>query len=247
MLRGRDPSVKDRADKILTDKKLVSSRSQAKSLIEGGHVSVNGVIVKKAGELIDDSSVIVINADLYVGRGAFKLEKALQEFNISVEGKTFLDVGASTGGFTEVLLNNKAKKVFAIDVGHSQLAKKLRDDPRVINLEGTNIKELQTLPEAGDGAVMDLSFISVTKVLDAVKRLLKDKADLIVLIKPQFEAGLERLPKDGVVKDKKVQDEILNEVLTFARSNGWTVKQTIDSPIEGKSGNKEFLSWFVKD
>lgn len=239
--------MKDRADKILTDKKLVSSRSQAKSLIEGGHVSVNGVIVKKAGELIDDSSVIVINADLYVGRGAFKLEKALQEFNISVEGKTFLDVGASTGGFTEVLLNNKAKKVFAIDVGHSQLAKKLRDDPRVINLEGTNIKELQTLPEAGDGAVMDLSFISVTKVLDAVKRLLKDKADLIVLIKPQFEAGLERLPKDGVVKDKKVQDEILNEVLTFARSNGWTVKQTIDSPIEGKSGNKEFLSWFVKD
>jgi len=238
--------VKERIDKILASKGLVSTRSQAKSLIENGDVTVNGVVIKKAGELVDPEADIVVNAALFVGRGALKLEEALKKFNVTVKDKVFLDVGASTGGFTEILLNNGATKVYAIDVGHDQLAPKLRTDPRVINLEGTNIRELTTLPELADGAVMDLSFISITKVLEAVGNLLKPGADLIALVKPQFEAGIDRLPKDGVIKDAKVQQAVLKEVVTFAKGQGWIHHQDIDSPIEGKSGNKEFLSWFTK-
>ncbi len=239
--------MKDRADKILADKGLVKTRSQAKSLIENGDVSVNGVILKKAGEIIDSEANIEIHSQIFVGRGALKLEKALQEFQLDPKSKIFLDVGASTGGFTEVLLNHGAIKVYAIDVGHDQLDQKLRDDSRVVNLEGTNIKDLDSLPDLADGAVMDLSFISITKVLGAVKNLLKPQADLIALVKPQFEAGRERLPKDGVIKDARVQAAVLKEVLDFALQNGWQHLKTIDSPIEGKSGNKEFLSWFKRD
>jgi 23S rRNA (cytidine1920-2'-O)/16S rRNA (cytidine1409-2'-O)-methyltransferase len=238
--------VKERADKVLAEKGLVSTRSQAKSLIENGDVTVNGVVIKKAGELIDVDANIEVRSELYVGRGALKLEKALSEFGVPVSGKVFLDVGASTGGFTEVLLNHGATKVYAIDVGHDQLAPKIRTDSRVVNMEGTNIKEIDSLPELAHGAVMDLSFISITKVLDKVKELLHPGADLIALVKPQFEAGRERLPKDGVIKDKKVQDDVLREVNEFAIQTGWIYKGTIDSPIEGKSGNKEFLSWFVR-
>jgi 23S rRNA (cytidine1920-2'-O)/16S rRNA (cytidine1409-2'-O)-methyltransferase len=235
--------VKERADKVLAEKGLVSTRSQAKSLIENGDVKVNGLVIKKAGELIDPDAEIELTTELFVGRGALKLEKALATFSISVKDKVFIDVGASTGGFTQVLLNSRARKVYAIDVGHDQLAHELRKDPRVINLEGTNIREMEALPELADGAVMDLSFISITKVLDKVKTLLKSNSPLIVLIKPQFEAGRDRVPKDGVIKDLKVQEEVLNEVLSFAQAHGWTHHQTIDSPILGKSGNREFLSW----
>lgn len=238
--------MKERADKVLADKGLVSTRSQAKSLIENGDVTVNGVTIRKAGDLIDPNSKIEIKAQLFVGRGAFKLVKALDAFMIDPSGKICLDVGASTGGFTEVLLNHGASKVYAIDVGHDQLAAKLRTDARVINLEGTNIKDLATLPDVADLAVMDLSFISITKVLDAVKNLLKPRAVLVALVKPQFEAGRERLPKDGVIKDSKVQSAVLNEVISFASLNGWIHHGTIDSPIEGKSGNKEFLCLFSK-
>lgn len=239
--------MKERADKVLADKGLVSSRSQAKSLIEKGDVLINGKVIKKAGELIEVASEIEITAPLYVGRGAFKLEKALSEFNINPQGLIAIDVGASTGGFTEVLLLAGAKKVYAIDVGHDQLAAKLREDPRVINLEGTNIRELNELDDLADLAVMDLSFISITKVLANVSKLLGPSGKLIALVKPQFEAGVERLPKDGVVKDNKVRQEILDEVVSFAQSNGWIHHQTILSPIEGKTGNTEYLSLFSKD
>lgn len=238
--------MKERADKVLADLKLVASRSQAKSLIEKGDVLVDGQILKKASELIHPDSKIEITAPLFVGRGAFKLEKALEVFNISVKDKIFLDVGASTGGFTEILLKEGALKVYAIDVGHDQLAQILRDDPRVINLEGTNIRDLTNLPELADGAVMDLSFISITKVLDQVRNLLKKNAPLIALVKPQFEAGLERLPKDGVVKDENVRKQILEEVTLFATSNNWSHQETILSPIQGKNGNVEFLVYFLK-
>lgn len=238
--------MKDRLDKILTEKGLVATRSQAKSMIENGDVTVNGKVSKKAGEIFDSEADIQVNSPLFVGRGALKLEEALKQFKISVNNKVFLDVGASTGGFTEVLLNHGAVKVYAIDVGHDQLAAKIKNDPRVINMEGTNVRHLTALPELADAAVMDLSFISITKVLDAVKLLLKPDGDLIALIKPQFEAGTDRLPKDGVIKDAKVQKTVMNEVVTFAISNGWIHHQTIDSPIEGKSGNKEFLAWFTR-
>ncbi len=238
--------MKDRLDKILTEKGLVATRSQAKSMIENGDVTVNGKVSKKAGEIFDSESDIQVNSPLFVGRGALKLEEALKQFKITISDKIFLDVGASTGGFTEVLLNHGAVKVYAIDVGHDQLAEKIKNDPRVVNMEGTNVRYLTTLPELADGAVMDLSFISITKVLDAVKLLVRPGSDLIALIKPQFEAGTDRLPKDGVIKDAKVQKTVLNEVVTFATQNGWIHHQTIESPIEGKSGNKEFLAWFKR-
>lgn len=239
--------MKERLDKIVTDRKLVASRSQAKSLIEKGDVTVNGKVVQKAGELVDPASAIEIHAEIYVGRGAFKLKKALEEFKITVSDKIFLDVGASTGGFTEILLAEGARLVYAIDVGRDQLAQKLRTDPRVKNLEGTNIKDLSDLPELADAAVMDLSFISVTKVLTSVKRLLRPGGVLIVLIKPQFEVGLDRLPKDGVVKDEKLRREVLQEITVFAVNDGWTHHRTITSPIEGKTGNVEFLAHFTRD
>ncbi len=238
--------MKDRADKILAELKLVASRSQAKSLIEKGDVYVNGQQLKKTSELIDITDQIEIKAPLFVGRGAFKLEKALEEFKFEVKDKVFLDVGASTGGFTEVLLEYGASKIYAIDVGHDQLAAKLRQEPRVVNLEGTNIRELKTLPELADGAVMDLSFISITKVLEQVKNLLKTGSPLMALVKPQFEAGLERLPKDGVVKDEKVRAQILSEVVGFATDHGWEHVRTIPSPIQGKTGNVEFLVYFIR-
>lgn len=239
--------MKERVDKILADKGLVSSRSQAKNLIEKGDVLIDGKVIKKAGELINPDSEIIINAPLYVGRGAFKLEKALEEFKVNPSGLVAMDVGASTGGFTEVLLLNGAKKVYAIDVGHDQLAQKLREDSRVINLEGTNIRDIFELEDKVDLAVMDISFISITKVLENIFQLLSSEGKLIALIKPQFEAGVERLPKDGVIKDPKMRKEILGEVISFAEKNGWHHHQTILSPIEGKTGNTEFLSLFSKD
>jgi len=237
--------VKERLDKVLVDRGLVSTRSQAKSIIEKGDVKVDGLIIKKAGEQIIPDSELEIISPLFVGRGAFKLQKALEEFRIDPKDKICLDVGASTGGFTEVLLNHGARKVFAIDVGQGQLAEKLRSDQRVVNLEKTNIRELHSLGELADLAVMDLSFISITKVLANVGNLLIPGGSLIALIKPQFEAGPQRLPKDGVVKDQELRDAILNEVHEFARANGWGLEASIISPIEGKMGNMEFLSYFT--
>lgn len=238
--------MKERADKVMADRGLVYSRSQAKSLIEKGDVTVNGNVVRKAGEMIDSEAEIVINAPLFVGRGAFKLKKAIEEFQIKINDYVCVDIGASTGGFTEVLLMNGARKVYAIDVGHGQLAQKLIDDPRVVNMENTNVRDLSGLPEPAKLAVMDLSFISITKVLGNVSSLLSLKGELLVLIKPQFEIGKENLPKDGVVKDEEQRKKVLENVLEFARANGWEVLSTVLSPIEGKSGNVEYLSHLKK-
>lgn len=238
--------MKERLDKILTDRKLVSSRSQAKSLIEKGDIKVNGVVVTKASELVLADSVIDVPAEQFVGRGAFKLIKALEEFKVDISGKTLLDVGASTGGFTEILLSSHAQKVYAIDVGREQMAEKIKNDSRVINMEGTNIKDVSSLPELADGAVMDLSFISILKVLSSVHNLLKPGAFLIALVKPQFEVGFDRIPKDGVVKDPSLREAVLIEVNSFAETNGWKHHGSITSPIEGKSGNVEYLSYFTK-
>ncbi|MES2528130.1 MAG: TlyA family RNA methyltransferase [Bdellovibrionota bacterium] len=236
--------MKERLDKILTDRKLVITRSQAKSLIEKGDVTVGGKVVQKAGEQVDVDSEIEIHAEIYVGRGAFKLKKALEEFRVVVKDKILLDVGASTGGFTEILLSEGASLVYAIDVGREQLAEKLKIDPRVRNMEGTNIKDLTELPDLADGAVMDLSFISILKVLSSVKRLLKPGAFLIALVKPQFEVGLDRLPKDGVVKDEKLRAQVLHEIISAAVNDDWIHHRTIVSPIEGKNGNVEYLAYF---
>ena len=239
--------MKERLDKVMADLGIVSSRSQAKSLIEKGDVTVNGQVITKVSEAVRPDADIQVSGDLYVGRGAFKLKKALEEFSIDVNGLICLDVGASTGGFTEILLQNGAKKVYAIDVGRDQLAEKIKNDSRVINREGTNIKDVESLPDLADGAVMDLSFISITKVLSSLEKLIKTQGFLIALIKPQFEAGLDRLPKDGVVKDPKVREEILNEVIASAETHHWKHHRTILSPIEGKSGNTEYLAHFTRN
>jgi 23S rRNA (cytidine1920-2'-O)/16S rRNA (cytidine1409-2'-O)-methyltransferase len=240
-------TLKERLDKILTELGLVSSRSQAKSLIEKGDVTVNGEVLTKAGEIVDSEASFVVNSPAFVGRGAFKLLKALEELNVVVKDLVMLDVGSSTGGFTEVLLLNGAKKVYAIDVGREQLASKLRGDPRVVSMEGTNIRDLSSLPDKAHGAVVDLSFISLNKVLDAIYLLLVERGFALVLIKPQFEAGPERLPKDGVIKDSKVREDVLKEVHGHAQTQGWSIQQTMTSPIEGKNGNVEFLSLLVKN
>lgn len=239
--------MKERLDKILVDRQLIPTRSQAKSHIEKGDVTVDGKVITKAGEPVAPDARIEIKSEIFVGRGAFKLQKALEEFKIPVEGLVVADVGASTGGFTEVLLNHGAKSVFAIDVGHGQLAQKLLDDPRVINLEGTNIKDVQSLPQIMDGVVMDLSFISITKVIPVLGNLVRPGGFLMALVKPQFEVGPERLPKDGVVKDEKLRRVVLREVEAYAVEHGWTHHRSIPSPIEGKTGNVEYLSYFTRD
>lgn len=238
--------MKERADKVMADRGIVASRSQAKSLIEKGDVTLNGNPIKKASELIDIDAEILVNVPLFVGRGAFKLQKALEEFKINPKNLICMDVGASTGGFTEVLLLNHAQKVYAIDVGHGQLVQKLREDSRVVNMENTNIREVHELVDLIELTVMDVSFISITKVLENLFKLMKSDSDLIALVKPQFEAGKERLPKDGVIKEDSVREAILKEVITFATSHGWQHLSSILSPIEGKTGNKEYLVHFKR-
>ncbi len=211
-----------------------------------GRVSINGKALTKAGELVDQEADFVVDSPDYVGRGAFKLEAALEHFKVSALDKTLIDIGASTGGFTEVLLRAGAKKVFAVDVGRGQLAEKLKADLRVENMEATHILDLNFLMPV-DGAVIDLSFISLTKVIGHVQTLLAPGAFVIALVKPQFEAGLERLPKDGVVKDEGVRQEILREVISACENNGFTYHQMIDSPIEGKTGNREWLVYLTRN
>jgi 23S rRNA (cytidine1920-2'-O)/16S rRNA (cytidine1409-2'-O)-methyltransferase len=235
--------MKDRADKVLVDRGFAPTRAQAKSLIDLGRVRVDGQILTKAAALLGPQASIEVDGAGRVGRGSFKLEAALAQFPVPVEGLALLDVGASTGGFTEALLEKGARHVYAVDVGHGQLARKLREDPRVSNMEDQHILALAVLPEPIHGAVIDLSFISVTKVLAHVGKLLAPEAWIIMLVKPQFEAGLGRLPKDGVIKDMALRQTILDEVLAHARGLGFSVAGTMPSPIQGKSGNAEWLVW----
>lgn len=224
----------------------MSTRAQAKSLIEMGRITVNGKVLKKAGDLIARTDEIHVDSPGFVGRGAFKLTAALEKFSVEIEGKTLMDIGASTGGFTEVLLRRGAAKVFAIDVGRDQLAERLRVDPRVENMEGTHFLDVNFFAPL-DGAVVDLSFISITRVIDHIYNQLAPKAWVVALIKPQFEAGPQRMPKDGVIKDAKLRATILEEVKEKITTAGFTIREVIDSPIEGKSGNHEYLAWLSKE
>jgi 23S rRNA (cytidine1920-2'-O)/16S rRNA (cytidine1409-2'-O)-methyltransferase len=183
------------------------------------------------------------NALPYVSRGGFKLEKALQVFPIDPTGKVCIDCGASTGGFTDVLLKNGAAKVYAVDVGYGQLAWSLRNDPRVVSMERTNVRYITTeqIPESLDLAVMDLSFISIELILPAIYPLLKDDADVVCLIKPQFEAGREKVGKNGVVREASVQKEVIRNIVDFVKANGYEALGLDNSPIKGPEGNIEFL------
>lgn len=236
--------LKQRLDILLTERSLCDSRSRAQALIMSGEVFVNGQKCDKAGTLIEEDAALELRGgSRYVSRGGLKLEKALRDFGIDPTGFVCSDSGASTGGFTDCLLQNGAAKVFAIDVGYGQLAWSIRMDPRVVCMERTNIRYVtpEQLGEPLDLSVIDVSFISLRIVLPAVRALLKPTGQVICLIKPQFEAGKEKVGKKGVVRDPKVHEEVLNGFLSLAAELGLTVRNLTYSPVKGPEGNIEFL------
>jgi 23S rRNA (cytidine1920-2'-O)/16S rRNA (cytidine1409-2'-O)-methyltransferase len=238
--------MKQRLDQLLVERGLVPTRSKAQALILAGSVFVNGQKRTKAGEQIDDSADIDVRESLpYVSRGGFKLEHALRTFALDVVDRVWIDVGASTGGFTDVLLQHGAARVYAIDVGYGHLDYRLRNDERVTVLERTNIRQLEALPDGvlADGGVVDVSFISLKLVLPAMQRLLQPDAPIIALIKPQFEAGPQDVGRGGVVRDPRVHRRVLVETLHFAASIHLPLHGLTQSPIKGPAGNREFLAW----
>jgi 23S rRNA (cytidine1920-2'-O)/16S rRNA (cytidine1409-2'-O)-methyltransferase len=243
--------TKERLDKILVDRGLVQSRERAKALIMAGQVVVDDHLVDKAGQNVAIDADIRLKGEVlpYVSRGGLKLQKGLDEFGIDVTGLVAIDVGASTGGFTDCLLQRGARKVFAVDVGYGQLAWKLRQDERVVNLEKTNIRYLEpeALTEVPDMAVIDASFISLDKVLPATVRLIAGKGTIIALIKPQFEVGRGEVGKGGVVRDGKKHLEVIAAVSALAERLGLLVRGVVESPLLGPKGNREFLICLVKD
>lgn len=238
---------KERIDILLKEKGLVESREKARSLIIARKVKVNGNYVLKPGDKVEIDSFIEIEAGpKYVSRGGLKLEEALINFNIDVKGVDCLDIGASTGGFTDCLLQFGANRVIALDVGKNQLHEKLKNDKRVFVIEGYNARYLKRddLPFLPELVVIDVSFISIKLILSALKREVP-KARVVALIKPQFEAGKNRIAKGGIVKDEKVKEEVLDEIKSFAHSLGYKIKGEIKSPIKGTKGNEEFLIYLI--
>lgn len=235
---------KERIDKVLVDKGLVESREKAQALVMSGVVFVNNQKVDKSGTKIPIDANIEIKEKLpYVSRGGFKLEKALKVFNLDVKDKVCLDIGASTGGFTDCLLQNGAKKVYAVDVGKHQLHEKLRKDPRVVSVEEFNARYLtkNQIPEPIDILVSDVSFISITKILPNICNLLKDEFTGVILIKPQFELSKKEV-RDGVVKDKTLHEKAIKSVVEKLTESCYCIKDLDFSPIKGPKGNIEFLA-----
>lgn len=228
---------------------LFESRAKARAAIEAGGVTADGRPVAKAADLLDESAVLVATpAHPWVGRGALKLVGALELWPVEVAGRIVVDVGASTGGFTEVCLSRGAARVYAVDVGRGQLHPKLAGDPRVVSLEATDARDLtpDVIPESIDLIVTDVSFIGLAKALPAALPLARPGADLVALVKPQFEVGPARVGRGGLVKDEAAQADALAGVGRFLEASGWTVRATADSPIAGGDGNREFLLWAQK-
>jgi 23S rRNA (cytidine1920-2'-O)/16S rRNA (cytidine1409-2'-O)-methyltransferase len=239
-----------RLDVILVNKGLVSTRTRAEQVITTHGVLVEGILVTKPGKKYPDEVTIQLIEDEipWVSKGAIKLLAAIEKWNLSAANETCLDIGASTGGFTEVLLHLGAKKVYAVDVGQHQLHSKLRNDNRIVNLEKTHVRELTNnlVSDIIDFLVVDVSFISLTKVLPFLHPFLKNGAKVVLLIKPQFEVGKENLNKNGIVVNKNLYPEITEKIKTSARHNQLEFIDIIDSPILGGDGNREFLAYFCK-
>ena len=220
-------------------------------MIMEGNVFVENQREDKAGATFDTEAEITVKGNTlkYVSRGGLKLEKAMTHFGITLEGKVCMDIGASTGGFTDCMLQNGAVKVYSVDVGYGQFAWKLRQDPRVVCMEKTNIRYVTPadIDDVLDFASVDVSFISLTKVLIPARELLKDGGEMVCLIKPQFEAGREKVGKKGVVRDKAVHEEVVERIIEFASQNGFFVKNLEYSPIKGPEGNIEYLVYIRKD
>lgn len=242
--------MKERLDIIMARRNLAPSREKAKALIMAGDVFVNGQREDKAGAMFDEKASIEVKGSKlkYVSRGGLKLEKAVNVWRVDVNGKICMDIGSSTGGFTDCMLQNGAKKVYAVDVGTNQLAWKLRQDERVIVMEKTNIRYLT--PEQIDDKIafasVDVSFISLTKILGAAYELLEDNAKMVCLIKPQFEAGREKVGKKGVVRDPAVHTEVIQAITDFVGDNGFKILGLDFSPIKGPEGNIEYLIYIQK-
>lgn len=240
---------KKRADVVLVEQGLFDSRAKARAAIEAGGVSVDGRTLSKPSDMIDGgASIEAVAAHPYVGRGALKLVRALDLWPVALEGRTVLDVGASTGGFTQVCLERGAARVYAVDVGRGQLHPSLAGDPRVVSLEGVDARSLSSalIPDAPDLIVTDVSFIGLAKALPAALGLARGGAELVALVKPQFEVGPEAVGKGGLVKDDAARARALDEVSAFLRGSGWIVQANADSPIAGGDGNREYLLWARK-
>lgn len=241
---------KGRLDVAVFERGLAPSRERAKAMIMAGEIYVNGVKALKAGDSVSDEDSIEFKGKAmpYVSRGGYKLEKAMQVFPIELKGKTCMDIGASTGGFTDCMLQNGAAKVYSIDVGYGQLAWKLRTDERVINLERTNFRYLtdEQVGEEIDFASIDVSFISLTKILPVLRNFLGDSKCCVALIKPQFEAGKEKVGKKGVVREKQTHIEVVEKIISFSLNNGFSVLGLSFSPIRGPEGNIEYLIYLQK-
>ena len=237
--------MKERLDVLLVNRNLAESREKAKAIIMSGIVYVDGQKEDKAGTMFEDTVSVEVRGHTlaYVSRGGLKLEKAMTHFGVTLNGKICMDVGASTGGFTDCMLQNGAVKVYSVDVGHGQLAWKLRNDERVVCMEKTNIRYVtpEDIPDRIQFASIDVSFISLTKVLGPVKELLTEDGQIVCLIKPQFEAGREKVGKMGDVREKSTHLEVIESVIAFAKSLGFGILNLEFSPIKGPEGNIEYL------
>lgn len=237
--------MKERLDVLLVQKNLAPSREKAKAIIMSGIVFVDGVREDKAGTTFPETVAIEVKGSTlkYVSRGGLKLEKAIEQYGVSVEGKVCMDIGSSTGGFTDCMLQNGAVKVYSVDVGTNQLAWKLRQHPKVVSMEKTNIRYVtkDQIEDTIEFASIDVSFISLTKVLLPAKQLLSDDGEIVALIKPQFEAGREKVGKKGVVREKSVHIEVIDKVIDYAISIGFEPLRLDYSPIKGPEGNIEYL------
>jgi 23S rRNA (cytidine1920-2'-O)/16S rRNA (cytidine1409-2'-O)-methyltransferase len=240
---------KERIDKLLVEQGLVETRQKAQALILAGQVLANNQLIDKAGQKVDITSQLRIKGEQlkYVSRAGLKLEAALNHFDIKAKDKLCLDIGASTGGFTDCLLQNGAKEVFALDVGHNQLDWRIRQHPKVKVIEGVNARYLKTedFPYLFDIVVVDVSFISLSKIFPVIPNLVKNSSEIVTLIKPQFEVGAKEVGKGGIVSDPSKHSRVINEVIEAANSYNFNSLGVIDSPITGADGNKEFLSYFI--
>ena len=240
----------ERLDKILIQRNLVSTRVRAEKIIREVGVKVDGKLITKTGKKVPVNATIeLIEEEIpWVSRGALKLLEAISIWKPSIEGRVFLDIGASTGGFTEVLLSNGATKVYCVDVGHGQLHPRINEDERTVNLEKTHVRELTSreIPELADGCVIDVSFISLEKVFPFIHSFLKEGAFVIALLKPQFEVGKENIAKGGIVKNKNLYPIVIEKIKQVGVMNNLTFIEQADSPILGGDGNKEFLIHFQK-
>lgn len=238
----------NRLDQLIQNQLPDVSRTQIASMIMQGKVKVDGTVITKPGTNIKEDSKVEFNFEepKFVSRAGFKLEKALDHFNIDVTDLVAMDAGISTGGFTHCMLQRGVKKVYGVDVGFGQVHEKVTRDPRVVLLEKTNLRNLESLPEKVDLVTLDLSFISVLKVMPAVNDLLKDNGQMVVLIKPQFEAKKHEIGRGGIVKDEKVHTQVVNDITAGIKEYGFSCIGVTESPITGTTGNKEFLAYFKR-